>query len=114
MVFKNYFCKESFVTFETSPFYTLSLSSCIFLFTTTLLGLQLHPVAPGALPEEAVAGGDAGAGLQVQLLRAGPAEREGDRLDQDHDQLLGRPRPHLLEVLEDRGSRTCCEEPGAE
>ena len=114
MVYTNYFFKGKFCDIRDPPFYTLSLSSCIFLFTTTLLGLQLHPVAPGALPEEAVAGGDAGAGLQVQLLRAGPAEREGDRLDQDHDQLVGRPRPHLLEVLEDRGSRTCCEEPGAE
>ena len=101
--------EESIVTFETPlsiPFplvHTTHIS-----FTTTLLGLQLHPVAPGALPEEAVAGGDAGAGLQVQLLRARPAEREGDRLNQDHDQLLGRPRPHLLEVLEDRGSGTGC------
>ena len=71
-------------------------------------------MAPGALPEEAVAGGHAGARLQVQLLRAGPAEREGDRSDPDHDQLVGGARAHLLEVRQDGGGGTGRAQPGAE
>ena len=93
----------------------LMITNHSYQHSSMLSGMQLHPVAPWALPEEAVVGGDARPRLQVQLLRAWPAEREGDRVDQDHDQLLGGARPHLLQVLQDGGRGSCRRsQPGAE